>query len=75
MATTPRSGRKSTARWYPLDALLDDEALAQRCWLDLHMMSMRRPLSQPLDDLRFAAWRAWCAVGTQREAVQRAYGR
>lgn len=68
----------TTRRFYPLDALLDDEAAAHRVWLDLVLLDLRRQKSgggvtPALMELSHHAWRAWCAVGTQRAAVERAY--
>jgi len=65
---------------YALDALLDDEAAAERVWLDLMLLDLRRrrtggSVSPALADLSQAAWRTWRALTSQRRSVERAYGR
>jgi hypothetical protein len=68
------------ARRYALDALLDDEAHAQRVWVDLVVLDNRRrsdgsSASPALMELSQAAWRAWGTLTTQRRSAERAYGR
>lgn len=81
--TTPRrtpTHDTPARRYISLDALLDDEAAAERVWLDLVLLDLRwrksgAGVTPALMELSHAAWRTWGALTTQRRAVERSYGR